>query len=87
MPAAKTVVEPVEAIERPPAPAADQKSGAPAKVVVFWKVRNPFEKILFADRSDFVFGSQSFSTADENLIKKINEVADRYGILVQKNGE
>lgn len=84
--AAKAVVAPEVAVTQPPAPSPAAPAEPPKKVVTFWKVMNPFEKIVFKDGTDLVFGRTSFSTADEQLIQKINEVAQRYGILVQ-NGE
>lgn len=55
------------------------------KVVVFWKKISPFEKITFKDGSTFIFGRQTFATADQVLANKIKQVADQYGIFVQKD--
>lgn len=87
MASAKTVVAASEAVEQTPAPPTSQPDAVPAKVVRFWKMINPFEKITFNDGSELVFGQQGFVTADEKLIKKISEVAKNFGILVQNNGD
>ncbi len=80
---AKQVVPPQVATNQAPAVPTVPEPVAPKKVAVFWKKSNPFEKIVFADKSELVFGRQSFATADEALTKNILSVAARYGILQQ----
>ncbi|MEI6196618.1 MAG: hypothetical protein WCS42_20060 [Verrucomicrobiota bacterium] len=80
---AKQVVAALDAVNKAPAAPTVSEPVAPKKVTVFWKTMNPFEKIVFPDKTELVFGRQTFATADEALTKKLLSVASRYGIIPQ----
>lgn len=79
----KTVVAPLEAVNQPPPAVVASEAAAPKVVVKFWKTMNPFEKIVFADKTQLVFGQSTFATADPAVIKNLLSVATRYGIIQQ----
>ncbi len=79
----KVVVEPVDAVNAPPAKTQGPES-TPAQVVVFWKVHPGV--VTLPDGTQVNFKGNRFITADQNLIHQIAAVAEHYRILVA-NGE
>lgn len=82
----KIVVEPARAVNGPAPETPTEKAveEKPKRTVGFVKNFNPHEKIIFEDGTPHCFYGHLFVTSDQELIKKIAGVMDRYEIITQE---